>query len=397
MDAAPVGGCVGAACLFELWDGRPGTCGELVDAVDDWTGRFPVWHEGRALFVSDGVVNIAGAFNDWDAAALATAAACDGALFAVEAAIPSGHYPYKIVDGGEWKLDPMSWAFAYDDFAGNPDGVNSMLNTYDSGVGHLVQPAELVCSEELGNCRPLTAYLPPGYDAPDNAARDYPVLFMHDGQNIFDDTDCCFGHTGWEINRRLDADIAAGLVEPVVVVGFDHAGAGRTDEYGYAAVEGGLRETFMAFQVEVVQPTAMSYWRLDDSRVYAAGSSLGGHVSLALAFAYPDVYAGVASLSGSMWMGVDSGTSIADIAAAQGKLDVVLYLDHGGSAADPVDNYAGNVEVLGLLESLGWTRSDAPGCTTDLCYFHDVGAVHNELAWRDRAHHFLRFLFPVSG
>ena len=56
-------------------------------------------------------------------------------------------------------------AFAYDDFTGNPDGKNSVLNTPDSGRGHLVF-LESVCSQKLGNCRDVTAYYPPGYDAP---------------------------------------------------------------------------------------------------------------------------------------------------------------------------------------------------------------------------------------
>jgi predicted alpha/beta superfamily hydrolase len=394
-------GADGLACLFELWDRaadcEPDVVAALADSFEARRGTLPAWHDGRALFVSyDSAVAVAGAFNDWLDDALITEVVCATQLFAAEAAITSGHYQYKIVDGGAWKLDPENWAYAFDDFGGNPEGVNSVLNTHDSGVGHLVRPPDELCSTELGNCRSFNTYLPAGYGAPANAGHDYPALFMHDGQNIFDDQDCCFGHTGWEINRTLDVEIAAGRVEPVVIVGFDHGYAQRTDEYGYAAAEGGARETFMEFQITQVQPTAAGYWRLDSDRYYTAGSSLGGLVSFALAFTYPDVYRGAASLSGSFWLGEETGTAVGDIAAAVGHKTLALYLDHGGSAGNPADNYTSNLELRDLIVSLGWARDDAPGCTGQdaLCYYHDVGATHDEFAWRDRAHHFLRYLFP---
>ena len=124
---------------------------------------------------------------------------------------------------------------------------------------------------------------------------------MHDGQNIFDDHECCFGHTGWEVNVALDNEIAAGHDEPTVIVGADHGGVDRNDEYGWSIAAGGKQETFMDFQVHTIEPTAAGYWRLDPARTYVAGSSLGGLISMRLALAYPDVYAGAASVSGAFW------------------------------------------------------------------------------------------------
>jgi predicted alpha/beta superfamily hydrolase len=357
----------------------------------------PAWHAGRALFVTrGGSAAVAGTFNDWVDGALVTAPVCGGAIHAVEAALASGRYQYKLVQGGVWSLDPENWAFAYDDFAGNPDGRNAVLDTYDSGLGHLEQPDEELCSVELDNCRPLTTYLPPGYDAPGNAARRYPVLFMHDGQNVFDDHDCCFGHTGWEVNVTLDREIAAGTIAEVVVVGFDHAGVGRINEYGYEIAQGGRRETFMAFQVELVQVRAAALWRLDPDRVFTAGSSLGGNISLHLAFAYPEVYRGAASLSGAFQLGE---ATVPDVVTSTGKIPMTLYVDHGGTAADGGDGYDANVALRDLLIATGWARTDSPACVAgpdSLCYFHDVGAAHDELAWLARSDRFLRYLFPAE-
>ncbi len=403
-DGEPPAGCpdgaAGTACVMALHDEVAASCdaarlADLTAALEARRGAWPLWHDGRALFVTDAPAAVAGAFNGWSADALATTPLCGGALATAVAEVASGRHPYKLVTAGTWHLDPGNWGFVFDDYEGNADGKNSVLNTHDSGVGHLVQLPEPVCSETLGNCRHLTAYLPRGYDAPANAARRYPVVFMHDGQNIFDDHDCCFGHTGWEVNVALDAEIAAGAVAEAIVVGADHGGAARNDEYGWSTSAGGLQEPFMALQVDVIQPTAAARWRLDPARYYVAGSSLGGLISMRLLLAYPDVYAGAASLSGAFWPGQDTDTALRDVLAGTGPVARPVYLDHGGTAASGGDGYADNLEIRDQMVAMGWTRSDSPACTrgaSTLCYFHDVGATHDELAWRDRAWRFLRYL-----
>ena len=407
-DAMTAGTCsVGAdglGCLLDLYDDVVATCDtDKIDAMRDnldaRAGTLPIWHDGRALFVTMGAdASVAGAFNAWVAGDIVTQRVCTSTMYIADAQIPSGHYQYKMTRADEWWLDPLNWAFAYDDFGGNPDGRNSVLNTYDSGVGHLVMPTDEVCSTELGNCRALQTYLPPGYGAPANASRRYPTVFMHDGQNIFDDKDCCFGHTGWEVNVTADSDIAAGIIEPMVIVGASHS-TSRNDEYGWSTAAGGLQEPFMQFQINTVQPTAAAYWRVDPARVYTAGSSLGGLIAFRLAFEYPDVYAGAASISGAFWPGQDTDTAMRDIVVATGKVPAALYMDHGGSAQSGSDGYFDNLEVRDLLEQAGWQRADSPGCTAGengLCYHHEPGALHDELAWRDRAYRWLRYLFPVN-
>jgi len=266
-----------------------------------------------------------------------------------------------------------------------------VLNTPDSGRGHLVA-LDRVCSTTLGNCRDVTAYLPPGYHAPEAAERTYPVLFMHDGKNVWDDHDCCFGHTGWEVNVALDADIAAGLVAPAIVIAADQT-AQRNDEYGLSPTK---MAAFIAFQIGELQPRALAKVR-GNGRVFVAGSSLGGLVSMELALRNPQAYAGVASLSGAFWPNMTEGQALRDHLPAMGKQPLAIYLDHGGVVASNTDGAADSVEVRDLLVGLGWQRADSPACTAGpsaLCYFHDVGATHDELAWKARTWRFLRFLLP---
>ena len=397
----PAGTCPadgsGLDCLFNLYDQVTSSCDQadlerLQASLDLRNGQLPAWHQGRALFVSyDQAVGIAGGFSDWQVMGQ-TQPVCDTGLHVADLAIESGRHPYKLVVGESWVLDPLNWAFAYDDFGGNPDGRNSLLNTYDSGLGHLVQPPSPLCSAKLDNCRLLTTYLPAGYHSPAMADQQFPVLFMHDGQNIFDDTDCCFGHTGWEVNRAIDEQVADNQAAPLVVVGFDHGGPARINEYG-----GDRADAFIDFQLSTVQPTAAGLWRLDASRYYTVGSSLGGLIAFRLALEHPEVYAGAGSLSGAFWFGKQFGPDTRDLVSNPEDQPLLLYLDHGGTFAGGGDDMANSIELRDHLVDKGWQLDSSPECTSSsgtVCYFHAEGATHDELAWRERAWRFVRVFAP---
>jgi enterochelin esterase-like enzyme len=403
-DAAPdsPGGCApglaGAPCVLALYDQAAAGCdaGALATLHSELDARAklgPLWAGGRALFRTTAPAHVSGDWNGWDASAPATAALCGSDLILLVTPIPTGFHTYKLVAGTTWSLDPTNPAFAYDDFTGNADGRNSVLDTPDSGRGHLVE-LDQACSTTLGNCRAVTAYLPPAYDAPDTAQRHYPVLFMHDGQNVWDDHTCCFGHTGWEINVTLDAEIAAGHVAPVVVIAADNS-PNRNNEYGLDAA---TMTTFMQFQVNELQPHALAQVRGDGQRVFVAGSSLGGLVSMELGLRYPQTYAGIASLSGAFWPRLDTHTGLLDQIPSLGKQPVAIYVDSGGNPADDSDGAQDTINVRDALVGLGWATADSPACTAGpsaVCYYLEPGATHDELAWKARAWRFLRFLFPA--
>jgi len=389
-------GHAGAACVLALYDQASASCDgadvtKLMAELDARTSIGPLWAAGRALFRSAAPIAVAGTFDDWSTTALVTKAVCNSSLVVAVGTVPSGFHTYKLVDGSTWSLDPENPAFAYDDFTGNADGKNSVLDTPDSGRGHLVA-LDRACSTTLGNCRNVTAYLPRGYNGTDVHA--YPVLFMHDGQNVWDDHDCCFGHTGWEVNVALDAEIAAGRVAEAIVIAADMTPQ-RLDEYGLTPT---VMNAFMQFQVTELQPQALAKVR-GDGHVFVAGSSLGGLVSMELALRYPQTYTGAASLSGSFWVGQDDATAIRDQLPSIGKQPLALYLDSGGSLTSNADSAADTAEVRDLLVGLGWQRADSPSCTAGpnaVCYYIEPGATHDELAWKARTWRFLRFLLPPS-
>ncbi|MBA3392747.1 MAG: hypothetical protein H0T89_08890 [Deltaproteobacteria bacterium] len=386
-------GKAGAACVLALHDAAIAGCdvtavAELRTELDERADLGPLWADGRALFRTDSPASIAGDFNGWVDGALTTSAICSSDLVLAVGAVPTGYWMYKLVRNGAWSLDTDNPAFAFDDFAGNADGKNSVLATPDSNRGYLVT-LDRACSTALGNCREVTAYLPAGYDALANVDRRYPVLFMHDGQNVWDDHDCCFGHTGWEVNVALDAEIAAGRVTPVIVIAAAQSGA-RNDEYGLSATK---LAAFIDFQVSELQPQALAQVRWDGARVAVAGSSLGGLVSMHLALGYPQTYASGASLSGAFWPGKNDGTALRDRLPGFGKKPVAIYLDHGGNPATNSDGAADTLEVRDIMLDLGWSTTCTVGADA-LCYHSAPGATHDELAWKERTPLFLRFLFP---
>jgi predicted alpha/beta superfamily hydrolase len=214
---------------------------------------------------------------------------------------------------------------------------------------------------------------------------------MHDGQNVWDDHDCCFGHTGWEVNVTLDAEIAAGRVAPVIVIAADNTPA-RNAEYGLSA---SAMSSFIDFQVEELQPRTLAKVRWDGARVGVAGSSLGGLVAMHLALRHPATYGGAASLSGAFW---PDETALRPALPGIGKQPLPIYLDHGGSAASNSDGAADTIAVRDALAGMGWQVQTSPSCAVGpdaLCYFSEPGATHDELAWKARVFRFLRFLYPA--
>ncbi len=392
-DGSCTAGLAGAACVIALYDQGCAAITQLRTELDARAGLGPLWANGRALFRTAKAVSVAGDWNGWSLTAMASAT-CGTDLFVDVEAVPTGRHQYKLVDGATWSLDANNPAYAYDDFTGNADGRNNVLNTPDSGLGHIIQLPQ-ACSAALGDCRDVTAYLPAGYDAPENAQRTYPVMFMHDGQNIWDDHDCCFGHTGWEMNVLLDGEIAAGKVQPIIIIGAASTPA-RSNEY---ALDLPTVQTFIEFQVTELQPAALAHVRHDDQKLALAGSSFGGLISMEIALSHPELYSKVASISGAFWPCMDDHTALRDQVPAYGKQAMAVYMDSGGDPSDNSDGAADTIEVRDELVGLGWQLATSPSCAPGpnaVCYSIAPGATHDELAWKARAWRFVEFLFPPN-
>lgn len=329
----------------------------------------------------DQAVSLAGDFNDWDPQTHPLAEAVPGLGFyaiVVDTISPADGL-YKLVVDGEFIADPLARRFGWDEF-GEYSQIDPMLDRshherwlgFDQGAGELAP-------------RTVTVYLPVG--AFDEA--DLPVLYMHDGQNLFS-PEAFFG--GWRVSETLDVAIGDGTLAPMIVVGIDN-----TPErfYEYTPVTdlfmgervGGGADAYASFLVDGIKPFVEERYPVtsDPSQLGVMGSSLGGLVSLYIGLRHPEVFDHIASMSGTIDWGTLalSNPTIDELYLADPPAGLSIYVDSGGAEGlgcpdGDTDNYCGNIRFADALRGLGWVDE------VDLFYRWDPGAPHNEAAWASR-------------
>jgi predicted alpha/beta superfamily hydrolase len=175
-----------------------------------------------------------------------------------------------------------------------PETPSSQPNVNAGETG--ISPAELqivdFTSRVFRNTRKLRIWLPPGYGSPQNGQRRYPVLYMNDGQNLFDPA-TSFTHVAWQVGEAANALISNGIVEPLMVVGMDNAQSERIREYvPYRSFRPPLFRPlggrYPEFLDEVMAFVAKSYRVAGGAEnTGLGGSSLGGLIALYTAFERP--------------------------------------------------------------------------------------------------------------
>jgi len=249
-------------------------------------------------------------------------------------------------------------------------------------------------SKILNNDRDVIIYLPPGYES--NKNKRYPVLYLHDGQNLFDGATSFIPGKEWRVDETAQSLIAAGKIEPLIVVGIYNAGKDRIDEYTPTADEkykmGGKADLYGRMLVEELKPFIDSTYRTrkDAGHTGLGGSSLGGIVSLYLGLKYADVFGRVAAVSPSVWFANKQIVHYTEALSRRPKIRI--WLDMGtkeGRTAEEAQQSVLDARLLKeTLQKKGWK----PG--KDLNYFEAEGAEHNETAWAARVEPILEFLFP---
>lgn len=249
-------------------------------------------------------------------------------------------------------------------------------------------------SKILNNDRDVLVYLPPGYDA--TKSRRYSVLYMHDGQNLFDGATSFIPGQEWRVDETAQRLIAAGKIEPLIIVGINNAGKDRINEYTPAEDAkhkmGGKADLYGRMLVEELKPFIDSHYRTkkDSEHTGLGGSSLGGLVSLYLAVKYPAVFRRAAVVSPSVWFANMQIVHYVD--ALPKKPKVRIWMDIGTKEGGTTEEAQQTVKDARLLKETlinkGWRLGK------DLNYFEAGGAEHNEGAWAARVESILTFLFP---
>jgi predicted alpha/beta superfamily hydrolase len=249
-------------------------------------------------------------------------------------------------------------------------------------------------SKILNNDRDVVVYLPPGYDR--NKTKRYSVLYLHDGQNLFDGATSFIPGKEWRVDETAEALITAGKIEPLIIVGVNNTGKDRINEYTPAKDEkykmGGKADQYGRMLIEELKPFIDSTYRTrkDAGHTGLGGSSLGGLVSVYLGLKYNNVFGRIAAVSPSVWFA--NKQIVQYTAALTTKPHLRIWIDIGtkeGSTADEAQQTVSDTRLLrDTLIEKGWK----PG--KDLHYVEAAGAEHNETAWAVRVGQILEFLFP---
>ena len=242
---------------------------------------------------------------------------------------------------------------------------------------------EPIASPQLKNSRKLRIYLPPSYA--ENLAKRYPVLYMHDGQNLFDAKSAAYG-VEWGIDETADRLIGAGAMEEIIVVGIDNT-PGRIAEYTPccdAKHGGGQLDAYQAFITDTVKPHIDATLRTLPGRESTAimGSSLGGIASVYIAQRQPQVFSKAGGVSSSFWW--NDGHMVRQPAA---RVAVKFYLDAGTTD----DGLEGTTAVRDAMLKQGYSMA------SDLMFYADQGGIHNEKSWAARVEKPLTWFFPWGG
>jgi len=231
--------------------------------------------------------------------------------------------------------------------------------------------------------RDLVVWLPPGYDA--DKTRRYPVIYMHDGQNIFDPVTSAFG-VDWSVDETADELIRKKTIEPVIVVGIYNTND-RMKEY----TPGDKGTAYMNFVVKTLKPFIDSTYRTkaDRNNTTVGGSSAGGIISFMLVWEHPDVFSKAICMSPAFRSLSADGWDYAHVVRGSNgnKKNVFFYIDNGGIGLDS-QLQPGIDALLTALKSKGYKEGK------DFVFVRDPTAKHAEADWAKR---FPRALMTVLG
>jgi predicted alpha/beta superfamily hydrolase len=247
--------------------------------------------------------------------------------------------------------------------------------------------------------RNVDVWLPPGYGK--DPAQRYPVLYMHDGQNLFDPA-TSYGNVDWAVDEAMTNLIAKGAVREAIVVGIWNTPKRREEYMPQRAVQGKvdfnvpgandvkpeeiISDRYLAFLVKELKPFVDATYRTlpDRANTYVMGSSMGGLISQYAMSQYPDVFGGAGCVS-THWP-AGNGIALDDFAAHLPDPATHKYwFDYGTATLDagyePYQQRADEIlRKAGYVEGQNWiTRKFA-------------GAEHSEKAWRLRVDQPLVFL-----
>jgi predicted alpha/beta superfamily hydrolase len=243
------------------------------------------------------------------------------------------------------------------------------------------------------NTRFLRVWLPPGYDDTGNGGRRYPVLYLNDGQNLFEGA-TSFTGIEWQVDETAERLIREGAVPPMIIVGIDNTGEERLREYmphrsmhpRMLRVQG---KYYPDFLMKEVMPSVEGQYRVakGPENTGFGGSSLGALIALHTVIARPGVIGRLLLESPSLWA---SGRRSIKESRAVRIWPERIFLAVGTAEAGSAER---SRTVVDDVRELAAIMRRAVLSEKRLRLVIEDGAGHNEAAWAERFPEALRFLF----
>lgn len=267
--------------------------------------------------------------------------------------------------------DRFMWSTGSNYLTTSAEGVRELYPVFFSSVEGQITDIMTIDSAELGSKQQIRVYLPPGYQ--ENTLKRYPVLYMHDGTNLFFPQESFLG-VDWGVETTADLLNSMNVINKVIVVGI--YAQDRMKEYtlpGYGP--------YGRFLVNELKPwiDARARTLKGPQETGIMGSSLGGVVSFYLGWQYPEVFGMAGCLSSTFGYNDD----LFDRVKNEAKRAVRFYLDSGY----PGDNFEVTRAMRDLMLKQGYTLG------TDLFTLVYPGDLHNEKYWATRLHVPFQFFF----
>lgn len=340
-------------------------------------------------------IYVAGSFNGWNSGDANFTLQPDG-LGAYVITIPegSGTAQYKFTRG--------SWATVEGNanggflpnrsftFTGSPQTLNLTILSWEDlgGTGgnntaaanvQILSPNFFM--PQLNRSRRIWLYLPPDYHTTD---KQYPVLYMKDGQNLFNNATSFAGE--WQVDETLNTLHANGDYG-AIVVGIDNGGSHRINEYTpwvNPQYGGGESDAYMAFVVETLKPHIDENFRTRPEPQFNAllGSSLGALISTYGALEYPGTFRKVGAFSPAYWININQLNNYitTEVTGIQNhRFYFVASLNESATMASHLTTVRDNLIAAGLPQSETFTKLDNYGGHNELYWRGEFGAAYQWL------------------
>lgn len=383
----------------ELAIGRPSSDGEQNDT------------DGKC---SKGVY-LSGDFNGWSTTKHRMEPCPEG--YSITLPLSEGFYHYKFHVFGEWVRDHHNphRGGCYDNsimFVHMDPGVHGLRAQCPPHRDYHRPGADgtqfqVLCPEvphdisSLGVLQRLVfVYLPPSYFS--DESRRFPVVYMHDGQNVFSTPEHMGGpyRGGWYLDAKLDHYWSQGELPEFILVAVPNSDfvciGNRTREYCTAEFDDAASDPYSRYLTEVVKKLVDNRYRTlsDAEHTVTVGASMGGLCAFVMALTHPHVYSRAICMSSSFWYADKNNHSayslVRKVAESDQRPSCKVYIDSGDGQGD--NRYETKMMEL-LLEKSGWSRGVEFEYHLDECAGRvDLGITHSESVWRERVQRALQFV-----